>query len=564
MPNPATEILEHINDEVGKLSTVSLSRMTAVLDAAEVELTQDLAKWIGLGKGADRFTPQLYRNALLQIRKTLVHIRGQMAEDMASVMRHGGQIAGHLATAHLAMEVQAFSGMFEHSIRPIAFEASSVIAEGSKTVIPRFKNSAARYAGQVGEDIRKQLAIGLVRGETVDQMTTRLAKLGGPKGLVYTRGMAGSPNARAEVISEGLFRRYRHFAERLVVTETVNAYNTYAMTGMDHLESEDPGYFKRWDGAVDRRTCDFCARYDDVVVKLDESFPGGVKHPPLHPRCRCAVVVWRKEWTESKFKDDLLKESIGGKEPKGVAAIPHRIKTPTPPKKEKAPKEVKAKKETKKEIKAREEAERIEAQRLYKEKTLKAREEAIKESTAKREKWEKWEKSFSDKLTPQEKESIHAYGRYAYGDMNDLLRHGKLTNFSSPRSVAEIAEYNKNMTSALAKAPKLEQPITVYRGMQAPEYTDHLKPGDRFEDKGFGSTSVERGPAEGFARWDRNKPKGAIFEITLPTGTRAAPLPTEMMGEKEILMRPNAQYKITSVEEVNGQKVIKAELIPHE
>ncbi len=333
MSNPVTEILEHINAEVAKLSTKSLSKLTDVLDAAEAELTKDLAKWSALGKGADRFTPQMYRNALLQIRGTLTHLRGETAEGIASAMRHGGKLAAHLATQHLINQVKAFSGMFEHSIRPIAIEAASVLAEGNKIVWPRFKNSAARYAGQVGEDIRKQLAIGLVRGETVDQMTNRLAKLGGPKGLVYTQGMPGSPRGKAEIISEGLFRRYRHFAERLVVTETVNAYNTYALEGMDELEAEDPGYFKRWDAAIDKRTCDQCARYDDLVVKMDAKFPGGVDHPPLHPRCRCAVVVWRKEWNESRHKDDLVKESIGGKVPKGVAKIPHRIKTPEKPKK---------------------------------------------------------------------------------------------------------------------------------------------------------------------------------------------------------------------------------------
>lgn len=285
MPSPVTDILWHVNSEVAKLSRVSLSRVMEVLDAAEVELTKDLALWKLLGKGDARFTPQMYRNALIQIRSTLRHIRGPVAEGMASALRHGGQVAGTLATAHLVYELEAFSSLFEHSIRPIAFEATAVIADGKKLLWPTFKNSAARYAGQVGEDIRKQLAIGLVRGETIDQLTNRLARLGGPKGLVYTRGRAGSPNAKAEVIAEGLFRRYRHWGERLAVTETVSAYNTFALTGIEELEENDPGYYRRWDAAIDKRTCPLCARYDDLVVPVDKKFPGGLDHPPLHPRC---------------------------------------------------------------------------------------------------------------------------------------------------------------------------------------------------------------------------------------------------------------------------------------
>lgn len=325
MSNPVTELLEHINGEVSKLSTVGLSKLTAVLDAAEVELTRALSAWSALGKGDDRMTPQMYRNALIQIRGALTHIRGPMAEGVASTLRHGGILAAGLATQHLITEVQAWSTMFEGTVRSIPIEAASVLAEGKVAVWKRFSTSSKRYAGQVGEDIQKQLAIGVVRGETIDQLTNRLVKLGGPSGLVYTQGKEGSPRAKAEYISEGLFRRYRHYAERLAVTETVNAYNSFAMVGMDELEAEDPGYFKRWDAAIDKRTCTQCGRYDDVVVKLDAKFPGGIDHPPLHPRCRCAQVVWRKEWDESNHKDDLIGETIKGKNPEGISSIPHRI-----------------------------------------------------------------------------------------------------------------------------------------------------------------------------------------------------------------------------------------------
>jgi len=324
MANPVTDLLEHINHEVAKLSTSGLGKLTEVLDSAEVELSRALSSWTALGKGADRFTPQMYRNALVQIRGALANIRGPVAEAIASVLRHNGTLAAGLATKHLITEVTRFSQMFEGSIRPIAIEPTAVLAEGKKLLFKKFATSASRYAGQVGEDIRKQLAIGVVRGETVDQLTSRLVRLGGPSGLVYTRGLPDSPHAKAEFIAEGLFKRYRHYAERLVVTETVKAYNECALIGMDELEANDPGYFKRWDAAIDGRTCPYCKEYDDLVVPLDGMFRG-IVCPPLHPRCRCAVVIWRKEWDENraKLKDDLIGETL--KEPKGVASIPHRI-----------------------------------------------------------------------------------------------------------------------------------------------------------------------------------------------------------------------------------------------
>lgn len=329
MANPVTDYLEHINNEVSKLSTVGLSRLTEVLDAAEIELTRDLARWQFLGKGSDRFTPQMYRSAVIQIRGALEHIRGPVAEGLASVLRHGGVMAAALATKHLLAEVGRFSLLFEGASRPVALETAAVLAEGKNLVFKRFTSSASRYAGQVGEDIRKQLAIGVVKGETVDQLTTRLAKLGGPKGIVWTKGVPGDPGAKAELIAEGLFKRYRNSAERLVVTETVNAYNSFATTGIGELEKEDPGYFKRWDAAIDKKLCFLCREYDDQTVPLDKNFRHGVKHPPLHPRCRCAVVIWRKEWneTKAKVKDDLVRETVKYK--KGVTEVPHRIQPAT-------------------------------------------------------------------------------------------------------------------------------------------------------------------------------------------------------------------------------------------
>ncbi len=195
-----------------------------MLDAAEKELSHDLGKWIAQQKGDARFTPQVYRNALVQIRGALDHIRGTTTDGMASALQYGGTQAAKLATSHLIREVQAFSQRFEHSVRPVAFDAMAIIADGKKTMWPKFKNSAARYAGQVGDDIKKQLAIGVVRGETIDQLTNRLAKLGGPKGFVYTQGRPGLAGSKGEMISEGLFQRYRHWGERLARTEIVNAY----------------------------------------------------------------------------------------------------------------------------------------------------------------------------------------------------------------------------------------------------------------------------------------------------------------------------------------------------
>ncbi len=292
------DLLYWVNAEVAKLSGTGLSKMAIVLKEAEQELTHDLAKWLTRVGGDTKFTAQVYRNALVQIRGALLSIE-QRSPLVAQVLKFGATQASVLATRHLISEVEKFSMMFEGSIRPVALEAATLLAEGKKTLWPKYANSAKRYTGQIGDDIRKQLAIGMVRGETVDQLTSRLVKLGGPKGYVYLRGRPGSPGARAEHISEGLFKRYRSWGERLVRTETVNAYNEMALEGISELAVDDPGYMKRWDAAIDGRTCIICRDMDHEIVAEGKPFKNGGQAPPLHPNCRCAVVAWRKEWSET-------------------------------------------------------------------------------------------------------------------------------------------------------------------------------------------------------------------------------------------------------------------------
>jgi SPP1 gp7 family putative phage head morphogenesis protein len=543
MANPVTEILEYLNDQVAKLSTTELGTIRSVLAAAEKELVKDLATWSALGKGEDRFTPHMYRNALYQISSTLDHIEGPMAEGVENSLKSGGRVAGVLATKHLRHEVETFSSMFEHSVRPVPFEVANVLAQGKKTLWPRFENSAERYAGQVRTDIQRQLAIGLVKGETIDQMTDRLAKLGGPKGFVYTQGRKGSPRARAEYIAEGLFTRYRHYAERLAVTETVNAYNATALAGMRELEKHDPGYFRRWDAAIDRRTCDNCARYDDLVVPLNDTFPGRIAHPPLHPRCRCAVVVWRKEWTESAYKDDLAKEATPGKKPGSVASVPHRVTVQdekTLPKKEtKAPK-------TQKQLKAKPEP------------TGPLTKDELKEWKGQKE-W-KADKGYFGKLTHEQLDAFQDYSGHMYSNINDYLRHGKnpvdLNRGDHAKLLATVKENIAHLDEAL-KHGSAPRAVTVYRGVRG-DVVDQFKAGQVFQDKGYISTTADKAVGEQFAR-EMGSPKKAVFHIEIVKGDNIAPVYSHKK-EQELLLPRDTKLEILEITEENGTKIVRARI----
>jgi len=106
----------------------------------------------------------------------------------------------------------------------------------------------------------------------------------------------GEPGAVVETITEGLFRRYRYWAERIARTETTAAYAHQAHAAQWEARKHVPDLQRRWDASVDGRNCMECRRLDGQVVDFGERFSNGSTDAPAHPNCRCRVGAWRRGW----------------------------------------------------------------------------------------------------------------------------------------------------------------------------------------------------------------------------------------------------------------------------
>ena len=63
-------------------------------------------------------------------------------------------------------------------------------------------------------------------------------------------------------------------------------------------------YYKVWSSAFDGRCCSLCSKLEGTAIRLDEPFEIAgrvIQEPPLHDRCRCAVV-----FVEEQFLDPRL------------------------------------------------------------------------------------------------------------------------------------------------------------------------------------------------------------------------------------------------------------------
>ena len=288
-----------IAHDVATLENSTIDALLPALLEARDELRRGLAEWLAKKDGEDRFTAQELRRGLVSIEAALKTIAGMRPELEATIGASTDAAAG-LAAGHLQEELARFGAKFGETFRPTQISTAAIIAKTKHEIIPKIRTSSKRYVGAVHEDMRRQLQIGLAKGETFTELTNRLRRLGGPRGLVALRGVVGEPGAQVEDIAEGLFNRYRHWAERVVRTEVINAYNVEHVAGIElineDLEEGDEPLYLRWDSSPDRRRCEFCRELDGRITKPGKPFRPGILQPPAHPNCRCVAVAWHPSW----------------------------------------------------------------------------------------------------------------------------------------------------------------------------------------------------------------------------------------------------------------------------
>jgi SPP1 gp7 family putative phage head morphogenesis protein len=304
MPDsPSALLAKGVVLDIQKMEAGALKALANVMSVAQQELAQDLSKWVAkLGPNAAQLK---YTAAHIKQVQMLLGIAQQQAKypkaafpnvvayAMQSIM--GGANAPQAAVATLMAQLDNTAKTFGGMPGPQLIEAG-FLAKGDKLVLDQYKKSATKYAGQVKDDLKLQFGVGLAKGETVDQLVKRIAKLSSFQGAVD----ASNPKHAGAAMAAGLTKRYHNQAERLVRTELINAYNHTAMASIGLLAAYEDGVEARWDASLDMRLCLICKGLHDKRTKPGHLFPGGYARPPAHPNCRCAIVAWIDE----EWKDD--------------------------------------------------------------------------------------------------------------------------------------------------------------------------------------------------------------------------------------------------------------------
>lgn len=134
-------------------------------------------------------------------------------------------------------------------------------------------DSVARYLGQRSTDIAR-----LVNGTTADDIRSIIANLE-PTGATIDR--------MADAIRDYFIEQSAMRAERVARTEVIGAAN---FATIEAARQSGIATGKTWLATADESTDEDCAALDGTTVGLEDSF-GDVDQPPLHPNCRCTVLI---------------------------------------------------------------------------------------------------------------------------------------------------------------------------------------------------------------------------------------------------------------------------------
>ncbi len=144
-----------------------------------------------------------------------------------------------------------------------------------------FSRSLYAHCTNFSEDLKSNLVTGLITGESLDKMASRIHKR---MGVAYSA------------------------AKTLVRTETAYIYETSTMAGYSSCGIELYEFL----ATLDYKTSEICQEMDGKHFKVKDAVPGK-NFPPMHPNCRSTTVCWFPEEESKKTQTTRIAKNERGK-----------------------------------------------------------------------------------------------------------------------------------------------------------------------------------------------------------------------------------------------------------
>lgn len=173
-------------------------------------------------------------------------------------------------------------------------EAVKALLLETTPVFTKMAYKGAKDLDTILRDLRRGLAVSIIKGESIDQIAKRISKI---------------------------TEKNKNNSIRVARTETTRIENSGRIDAFKHGEDMGLELRKQWISTIDSRTRDRHLELNMKSVDLDKSFAYGLKYPgdPHAPanqtiNCRCTVVTEfvgvKKTDFEMKLDEDLKRETF--------------------------------------------------------------------------------------------------------------------------------------------------------------------------------------------------------------------------------------------------------------
>lgn len=329
------------------------------LQTAELVLSSKLRRAAAKhGKLDDRFTGAQALAMQQQVTQAIDYVKGRLAgrtkEQAAKAIDAGVQRS---ITVMEGLE-KRFSGIVQPMRLREAAQLRHVKGTASGAWARQFPTSVDRYGDKMLGEFEEIIRAGLVSGSSMDDIIAAVTGHGGPTGKVSMAAKvtpAGVLRVVEHDIPEGLFTRHKYWAERLVRTEMLKAYNGARQAALEHQHDNDfPGMKRKILAVLDKRTAPDSIAVHGQIRGIREHFVDGAGrsylYPPARPNDRETVIPWRTEWEDSSENlSEWEKVCIGEGDAETEAKLERTLraiaagKTPNQPKPPRKPMERKKK-----------------------------------------------------------------------------------------------------------------------------------------------------------------------------------------------------------------------------
>lgn len=319
-----------------KAGRAEAREVLTMLEEADRELRRRLEREARRFGPTERFTGAGLLAYRRQVQLAMAFVRGRLNGLSRRSARRNIRRGWNDTVGLLGRLEEAYSG----SVRPLRINTARMMNERTRgikaSLLRQHATSMDRYGEEMERAMRKALRTNLLAGGSFSQAVDQLVRRRGPRGLVpmVSRDLGGGrvERIRLERIPEGLFRRYRYWAMRIVRTETAYAQNAAGHEAISAARDEDfPDMQKKILAMMDNRTYPDSIAVHGQIRNVGALFRDGAGreylHPPARPNDREVVIPWRPSWDETptsrprpQLEEAIERETAAA----GVQTLPER------------------------------------------------------------------------------------------------------------------------------------------------------------------------------------------------------------------------------------------------